>query len=608
MEVVLTLPLGQPHISHVKAGETITNTYNDWNLPVMQTVTGTNSDTSETRTDTRSFTYDNLGRKISATNESGTATYEYDDFGRLTKETDITGAVKEYTYDAYGNRTRSDFSSATGENHQTFYQYNANNQLVQEQRYEGTSIENGMPYTYSYTYDENGNQRYRTVQAASNYKEWGNEGIGLSLLGEAIGQYDNAAVEMYSYNGFGQMTQAVVDGTTAAYAYNPDGLRISKTVNGETTKHILDGSNVVADIKGGAISKYNRGRGLISIEQGGNKGYYTFNGHGDVIGIVDGNGSLTNKTQFYAYGGEIYQESTAFNNPFGYAGEYTDVESGNIYLRARYYDPNTGRFVSEDPIKDGANWYAYCGNNPVMMVDPWGLANYIYYTDSDQKKAANATKEQLIDSGVDEEEIFLISITNAEQFVTYWNEEMGKNDTIDSVFIHMHGETDYIQGGNNTKIYVSDLESKTIDTIFLTACSTGNMNYIGDNVASQLAMTQNVKRVIAPDGLGYFMTPNDVSSNYFPDDGIVREGNGFVLYQNSGGNLLVVPGLTENLRPVRTLDILERGKMIESFRNTFIWNLIRNNYSSINTTNIVRARVNHPDSIYEMLKELGIVK
>ena len=69
----------------------------------MQTVTGTNADTNESRTDTRSFTYDNLGRKISATNESGTATYEYDDFGRLTKETDVTGAVKEYTYDAYGN-------------------------------------------------------------------------------------------------------------------------------------------------------------------------------------------------------------------------------------------------------------------------------------------------------------------------------------------------------------------------------------------------------------------------------------------------------------------------------------------------------------------------
>ncbi|MCI9625574.1 MAG: hypothetical protein HFI90_02205, partial [Clostridia bacterium] len=241
-----------------------------------------------------------------------------------------------FTYDAYGNRSRLEFRSPCGENYQTTYQYNANNQLLQEQRYDKEGIEEELPYsynyTYSYTYDANGNQRYRTVQTASEEAKWGNEGIGLSLLGEEIEQYGNtAAVEMYSYNGFGQMTQAVVDGTTAAYAYNPDGLRISKTVNGETTKHILDGANVVADIKGGAVSKYNRGRGLISIEQNGSKGYYTFNGHGDVIGIVDGNGSLTNKTQFYAFGGEIYQESTVFDNPFGYAGEYTDEETGNIY-------------------------------------------------------------------------------------------------------------------------------------------------------------------------------------------------------------------------------------------------------------------------------------
>ena len=50
----------------------------------------------------------------------------------------------------------------------------------------------------------------------------------------------------------------------------------------------------------------------------------------------------------------------------GYNGEYHDAETGFIYLRARYYDPETGRFICEDPIKDGLNWYAYCGNNPVM--------------------------------------------------------------------------------------------------------------------------------------------------------------------------------------------------------------------------------------------------
>ena len=61
------------------------------------------------------------------------------------------------------------------------------------------------------------------------------------------------------------------------------------------------------------------------------------------------------------------------HNPFRYCGEYYDDETDLIYLRNRYYDNQTGRFITEDPIKDGLNWYSYCGNNPVMFVDPWGL-------------------------------------------------------------------------------------------------------------------------------------------------------------------------------------------------------------------------------------------
>ena len=73
----------------------------------------------------------------------------------------------------------------------------------------------------------------------------------------------------------------------------------------------------------------------------------------------------------------LYQwkaETEGIHNPFGYAGEYTDEETGLIYLRNRYYAPNEGRFITEDPIRDGMNWYVYCGNNPVMWWDRSGLA------------------------------------------------------------------------------------------------------------------------------------------------------------------------------------------------------------------------------------------
>ena len=50
-----------------------------------------------------------------------------------------------------------------------------------------------------------------------------------------------------------------------------------------------------------------------------------------------------------------------------------DPDTGLHYSNARWYDPELGRFITEDPIKDGLNWYAYCGNNPVNYVDPTGL-------------------------------------------------------------------------------------------------------------------------------------------------------------------------------------------------------------------------------------------
>ena len=80
---------------------------------------------------------------------------------------------------------------------------------------------------------------------------------------------------------------------------------------------------------------------------------------------------------YYSPFGELWQgERESDTNPFRYAGEYLDKETGDIYLRARYYDPSIGRFISEDPIKDGTNWYVYCSNNPIAFVDPSGLFDY----------------------------------------------------------------------------------------------------------------------------------------------------------------------------------------------------------------------------------------
>ena len=99
---------------------------------------------------------------------------------------------------------------------------------------------------------------------------------------------------------------------------------------------------------------------------------YLYNGHGDVTGTTNKDGNIKKTYDYDAFGNEISPDSSD-TNPFRYCGEYYDSETESIYLRARYYNMSTGRFISEDPIKDGLNWYAYCGGNPVMFWDPSGL-------------------------------------------------------------------------------------------------------------------------------------------------------------------------------------------------------------------------------------------
>ena len=181
---------------------------------------------------------------------------------------------------------------------------------------------------------------------------------------------------MYQYNPVGN---------TTSYTYGIDNLRKTKTVNGVTTGFIWNGSKLVAETDGNIIKTIHR-YSLSGIEQSLEIETFRYrdyikNGHGDVTYITGSDGDTL--YHYDAFGNTLwsYQTSdleTSMNedNPFQYAGEYVDDETDFIYLRNRYYAPSNGRFITEDPIKDGLNWYAYCGGNPVMMVDSLGLFDY----------------------------------------------------------------------------------------------------------------------------------------------------------------------------------------------------------------------------------------
>ena len=172
--------------------------------------------------------------------------------------------------------------------------------------------------------------------------------------------------------------------TSATYSYDGTGLRTSKTVNGTTTTYTWDKSGslplLVAETTGGNTTRYIYGPGGLPIEDVQPNGTTTRYYHHDQLGgtrlLTDSSGTVVSTTTFDAYGKLAAATGTA-TTPLGYAGQYTDLETGFQYLRARYYDSNTGVFVTRDPAEATTrSAYGYTDGSPLNSTDPSGLLDF----------------------------------------------------------------------------------------------------------------------------------------------------------------------------------------------------------------------------------------
>ena len=124
-------------------------------------------------------------------------------------------------------------------------------------------------------------------------------------------------------------------------------------------------------------SKYIYGKGLLAMVTSSGRYCYHFNGTGSTVAITDMTQAVVNS---YAYDpfGEIVDQQETITQPFKFVGQYGVMAEPNglYYMRARYYDPSVGRFISEDPLGFGGgdvNLFAYVRNNPINANDPTGL-------------------------------------------------------------------------------------------------------------------------------------------------------------------------------------------------------------------------------------------
>jgi RHS repeat-associated protein len=290
-----------------------------------------------TTLDGATYTYDPAGnRKTRTPKPTGSAlTYTYDNIYELLTAKQGTTTKESYTYDLVGNRLSSLGVSP--------YNYNSSNEL--------TSIAGGGTYNY----DQNG-----------------------SLTSKPDGT-------AYSWDFENRLSQVTLPGTggTVNFKYDPMGRRIQKAftqgATTTTTNYVYDGTNVTeeVDANGAVMARYTQGLGIdepLAELRSSTTSYYDADGLGSITSLSSTAGALAN-TYTYDSFGKLTASTGTVVNPFQYTARDYDSETGLRYYRARYYDQNVGRFISEDPIrfKAGIDFYSYVVNNPVNFTDPRGL-------------------------------------------------------------------------------------------------------------------------------------------------------------------------------------------------------------------------------------------
>ena len=375
---------------------------------------------------TLSYTYDAAGNvaSIVSSNTNGiNVSYTYDDMGRLWTVVDnrLTGNnTTTYTYDADSNLATAAYPDNPG-NDPSAFAYDSLDRLtgvstpVSSYSYQLSltgnrkSVTEGTGRTLNWTYDniyrltsetvsndpanKDGYVSY-SLDPVGNRKSSTSTLSGVSPESFTYSTDDELTTDSYDNNGntthsgvnsynYDSQNHLISMNGTVAMLYDGDGNRVAKTVNNVTTRYLVDDLNptgypqVVEELVNNTVQRqYTYGLERISENQFVNStwtpSFYGQDGSGSVRQLTNAADGVTDTYDYDAFGNKVNSTGTTPNN-YLYRGEQYDPDLGLYYLRARYYNPATGRFLNVDPLAgQGQRRYEYAAADPVDGADPSG--------------------------------------------------------------------------------------------------------------------------------------------------------------------------------------------------------------------------------------------
>jgi RHS repeat-associated protein len=220
-----------------------------------------------------------------------------------------------------------------------------------------------------------------TVERRFSYGDDANRNTKTRTKKDAAGNVVEAVT--YSWNKENRLVGVTGSNLSVSYAYDADGVRVSKTVNGVTTEYLVDKNRDYAQVleervNDALTASYVYGLDLISQERGNADSFYLVDGLGSTRGLTNASGVVTDTYAYDAFGNSIASAGGTANN-YLFAGEQFDPNLGDYYLRQRYYNSGVGRFTRRDAYEGSLedpmslHKYLYAHANPVTYTDPSGL-------------------------------------------------------------------------------------------------------------------------------------------------------------------------------------------------------------------------------------------